>query len=188
MLGNEQMNDPGAGLEPGWGFFRSLACLIPLAGFFQGVAAGQSANGYFSAGGGSSAGAGCCIHPGNPGFAQYAAGGEVVAVQTVGFGAELGGVKKNNSFVFVSLDASFHLFRKVSAAQRTSSKLDPFLTGGYTYESDLFTSAKGANFGVGLNYWWARHFGVRAEFRDMVFPASSATANFWAIRGGIVFR
>jgi hypothetical protein len=115
-------------------------------------------------------------------------GGEVVAAQTVGFGVELGGVKKNDSFVFVSLDTSFHLFRNASAAQRTSSKLDPFLTGGYTYESDLFTSAKGANFGVGLNYWWARHFGVRAEFRDMVFPASSATANFWAIRGGIAFR
>lgn len=59
-----------------------------------------------------------------------------------------------------------------------------------TYASDLFTSANGANFGVGLNYWLARHFGVRAEFRDMVLSGSpsGATANFWAIRGGIAFR
>jgi hypothetical protein len=165
-----------------------LTWLIPLAGLVQGVAAGQSGNGYLSVGGGSSIGAGCCTYQGNAGFAQYAAGGEVLAGQTVGFGAELGGVKKNNSFVYVSLDASFHVLRSASSAQGTSGKLDPFATSGYTYASDLFTSAKGANFGIGLNYWLARHFGVRAEFRDIVFPASGATANFWAIRGGIAFR
>jgi hypothetical protein len=159
-----------------------LAWLILLAGLVQGVAAGQSGNGYFSAGGGSSTGAGCCTYQGNTGFAQYAAGGEFVAAQTIGLGAELGGVKKQSSFVYLSVDASFHLFRKASG------KADPFITGGYTHASDLFTTANGANFGVGLNYWLKRHFGVRAEFRDMVFPASGVTANFWAIRGGIAFR
>ncbi len=160
-----------------------LAWLIPLAGLVQGVVAGQSGNGYLSAGVGSSTGAGCCTYQGDHGFAQYAAGGEFVAAQTIGFGAELGGVKKNNSFVFLSLDASFHPLRHAA-----TGKLDPFVIGGYTYASDLFAHANGANFGVGLNYWWARHFGVRAEFRDIVFPANGVTANFWAIRGGIAFR
>jgi len=161
----------------------TLAWLIPLAGLVQGMAAGQSGNGYLSVGGGSSTGAGCCTYQGDNGFAQYAAGGEFVAAQTIGFGAEFGGVKKNNSFVFLSLDASFHLFHNAA-----TGKLDAFVTGGYTYASDLFTSAKGANFGVGLNYWLARHWGVRAEFRDMVFSSGMPTANFWAVRGGIAFR
>ena len=164
-----------------------LPCLTLLASLVGSVAAGQSANGYLIVGGGSSTGAGCCTYQGNNGFAQYAAGGEFVAAQTIGFGAELGGVKKNNSFVFVSVDASFHLLRNASSARGTG-KVDPFITGGYTHASDLFTTANGANFGVGLNYWLKRHFGVRAEFRDMVFPASGVTANFWAIRGGIAFR
>jgi hypothetical protein len=165
-----------------------LAWLMALAGLVQGVAAGQSGIGYLSVGGGSSTGAGCCTYQGDSGFTQYAAGGEFVAAQTVGFGAELGGVKKNSSFVYVSLDASFHVLRNASFGQGTSGNLDPFVIGGYTHASDLFTTANGANFGVGLNYWLARHFGVRAEFRDMMFPASGVTANFWAIRGGIAFR
>jgi hypothetical protein len=162
---------------------KSILWLIPFAGLVQGVAAGQSGIGYLIAGGGSSTGAGCCTYQGVNGFSQYAAGGEFVASQTVGFGAELGGIKKHNSFVYVSVDASFHFLRNAKAG-----KADPFITGGYTYASDLFATANGANFGVGLNYWFARHFGVRAEFRDMVFPASAITANFWAIRGGIAFR
>jgi hypothetical protein len=160
-----------------------LPCLMLSAGFVEGVASGQSGNGYLIAGGGSSSGAGCCTCQGSAGFTQYAAGGEFIAAQTVGFGAELGGVKKSNSFVFVSLDASFHLSRKTA-----SGKADPFIVGGYTHASDFFSSANGANFGVGLNYWWSRHVGVRAEFRDIVFPGSGATGNFWAIRGGIAFR
>jgi hypothetical protein len=160
-----------------------LPRLILIAGFAGGVAAGQSGNGYLIAGGGSSTGAGCCAYQGDNGFTQYAVGGEFVAAQTIGFGVEFGGVKKNNSFIFASLDASFHFLRNAA-----SGRADPFITGGYTHASDLFTTANGANFGVGLNYWLKRHFGVRAEFRDMVFPASGVTANFWAIRGGIVFR
>jgi hypothetical protein len=164
-----------------------LAWLIPLAGLVQGVASGQSGNGYFSAGVGSGTGAACCTYQHDAGFvAQYAAGGELVAAQTIGFGVELGGVAKHSSFVYVSVDASFHFLRNASSAQGTKGKLDPFVIGGYTYASDLFASANGANFGIGLNYWLARHFGVRAEFRDIVFPGSGA--NFWAIRGGIAFR
>jgi hypothetical protein len=159
-----------------------LACLIPIAGLVQGVAAGQSGVGYLSAGGGSSSGAGCCTYQGPSGFAQYAAGGEFVAAQTVGFGAELGGVTKNHSFAFVSMGASFHLFRNAA-----SGKVDPFIAAGYTFASDLFNTAKGVNFGAGFNYWLAHHVGLRAEFRDIVFPGGT-TANFWAIRGGIAFR
>jgi hypothetical protein len=80
-----------------------LPCLMPIACLIEGVASGQSGNGYLIVGGGASTGAGCCTYQGNNGFTQYAAGG-------------------------------------------------------------------GANIGVGLNYWLKRHFGVRAEFRDMGVP------------------
>jgi hypothetical protein len=158
-----------------------LADLMLVAGLVQSMAAGQSGNGYLSVGGGSSTGAD--LANSSEAFTQVDAGGEFVAAQTIGFGGEFGIVKKHSSFGFVSLDASFHLLRNAA-----TGKVDPFVTGGYTRASDIFSGANGANFGVGLNYWLTRHFGVRAEFRDMVLSASGATASFWAIRGGFAFH
>jgi hypothetical protein len=163
-----------------------LADLMLVAGLVQGVAAGQSGNGYLSVGGGSRTGAD--LANSSEAFTQVDAGGEFVAAQTIGFGGEFGIVKKHSSFGFVSLDASFHLLRNASSAQGTTGKVDPFVTGGYTRASDILSGANGANFGVGLNYWLTRHFGVRAEFRDIVFSSGTPTENFWAIRGGVAFR
>ncbi len=156
-----------------------LAWLIPLAGLVQGVAAGQSGNVYLSIGGGSNAGAA---------FAQVASGGEFLAAQTVGFGGEVGIVDRHSSFGFVSLDVSFHFLRHPPIHNILMGKVEPFVIGGYTRTYNLFSGANGANFGGGFNIWLTRHFGVRAEFRDMVFSAGLPTANFLAIRGGIVFR
>lgn len=166
------------------------AIVFLAAAFSRAAMADQSgnetvtANGYVNFGGGSTTG-GLIFPSSSPGtaFTEGAAGGEVVIAQTVGLGGEVGIVNGHSFFGFVSLDASFHLLRHAA-----TGKVDPFITGGYTKTYDLFSSGNGANFGVGLNYWLRRHFGVRAEFRDMVFTAGVPTTNFWAIRGGLVFR
>jgi hypothetical protein len=151
-----------------------LPFLILMAALIEGVAAGQSANGYLSVGGGAASGSA---------LTEFAAGGEVVVAQTIGFGGEIGVASKHSSFGFVSADASFHLTRHAA-----TGRLDPFIVGGYTRAFDLFSGANGANFGLGLNFWLIHHLGVRAEFRDMVFSTGIPTTNFWAFRGGIAFR
>jgi len=162
------------------------ASVFLAAAFSSAAMVGQSvaANGYANVGGGWTTG-GLLFPSSSPGtaFTEGAAGGEVVIAQTVGLGGELGIVNRHSSFGFVSLDASFHLLRHAA-----TGKVDPFITGGYTKTYNLFSGANGANFGFGLNYWLRRRFGVRAEFRDMVFTAGVPTTNFWTIRGGIVFR
>jgi hypothetical protein len=167
-----------------------LPCLILLGGFLEGVATGQSGNGYVNFGCGSISNT--YLTP-NAAKSEVAIGGEVAAAQTVGFGGEVGyaGWGRNEvvGFGLVSLDASIYLTRHAA-----TGKVDPFISGGYTRAINLFSivnAAKivnGANFGFGLNYWLTHHFGVRAEFRDAVFPGGSTTTNFWVIRGGIAFR
>jgi hypothetical protein len=166
-----------------------LPGLILLGGFFEGIAAGQSGNGYATFGGGSISNT--YLTP-NSAQSEAVIGGEVVFAQAVGFGGEAGYATSRNDFVgfgLVSLDASFHPTRHAA-----TGKLDPFISGGCTRAINLFSiddAAKveyGANFGFGLNYWLTHHFGLRAEFRDAVFPVGSATTNFWVIRGGIAFR
>jgi hypothetical protein len=164
--------------------------LILLGGFLEGVAAGQSGNGYAAFGGGSISNT--YLTP-DATKSEVAIGGEVVAAQTVGFGGEVGYAASRKpdfiGFGLVSLDGSFHLTRHAA-----TGKVDPFVSGGYTRAINLFSienAAKivnGANFGFGLNYWFTHHFGVRAEFRDALFPVGSTTTNFWVIRGGIAFR
>jgi hypothetical protein len=150
-----------------------LPCLLLLAGFVEGVAAGQSGNGYVNIGVGSIS---------DTAKTEVATGGEVVVAQTIGFGGEIGYAWSHTGFGLVSLDASLHLSRHAA-----TGKVDPFIVGGYTRAFDFFSGANGANFGFGLSYWFAHHLGVRAEFRDTVFSAGTPT-NFWMIRGGIAFR
>lgn len=166
-----------------------LPCLLLLEGFLAGEAAGQSGSGYVTFGGGSISNT--YLTP-NAAESEVALGGEIVAAQTVGFGGEAAYATSRNDFVgfgLVSLDASLHLTRHAA-----TGKLDPFISAGYTRAINLFSienAAKiehGANFGFGLNYWFTRNLGVRAEFRDWVFPVGSTTTNFWVIRGGIAFR
>ncbi len=142
--------------------------LILLAAFVQAVAA-QSANGYIAGGSGSSV--------------QGAGGAELVIAQTIGIGGDFGFIDSHSSSGFASVDGSFHFNRHAATA-----RVDPFVIGGYSRAFSIFSGANGANFGFGLNFWFAHHFGVRGEFRDMVFPGNSSTNNNWVIRGGIAFR
>ncbi len=151
-----------------------VLALLLMAIFFEGIANAQSSNGYVVGGVGSYSG---------KLISQAAIGGEKVFGKGIGAGGELGFVAGHTSFGFVSLNMYYHL-----AHNGAAQKVDPFVTGGFTGAFDFFAAASGANIGVGLHYWFLRHLGARAEFRDIVFPGTSQGANVWGFRGGIAFR
>ncbi len=151
-----------------------VVALTLMAIFSQGIANAQSSNGYVVGGVGSY---------GSKLISQAAIGGEKVFGNGIGAGGELGFVAGHTSFGFVSLNGYYHLVHN-GAAQ----KVDPFVTGGFTGAFDFFAAASGGNIGFGLHYWFLRHLGARAEFRDIVFPGASPGANVWGFRGGIAFR
>jgi hypothetical protein len=145
-----------------------------IAVLAEGVATAQSGIGYIDAGPGSNSGLA---------YAALAAGGELVLGQTVGVGGEAGAVLSHSSFGYLSLDGSVHILRNAA-----KGRFDPFITGGYTRAFAIFAGANGGNACAGFNYWFTHRFGIRAEFRDMVFSRGLPNVNYWAIRGGIAFR
>ena len=60
------------------------------------------------------------------------------------------------------------------------------MDAGYTL---FFRNGRGNlfHFGGGVNYWAARHVGVRAELRDQVF-SNDGTLHYWGFRLGVAFR
>jgi hypothetical protein len=63
----------------------------------------------------------------------------------------------------LSVNGGYHFNRA------RQSKLSPFVTAGYSLafregHENLF------NFGGGVTWWVASHIGIRAEFRDYVWP------------------
>jgi hypothetical protein len=148
--------------------FRSYGFAMSV--LFAGVAAAQSADGYLSLGVGSGAGGA---------VAEPSGGVELVLGQTVGIGGQLGAVLGQGNFGFVSADGSYHLARNAK-----SGKLDPFVEGGYTRAFQVFSGRNGGNIGFGLNYWFARNLGIRAQFRELLFSGN----HYWAVSAGIAFR
>jgi hypothetical protein len=66
-------------------------------------------------------------------------------------------------------------------------RIDPFITGG----AGVLTSGGAAflwNIGGGLNYWIGRHFGIRAELRNNIWPAEGINMHLVGARFGIAFR
>ena len=155
--------------------------LLLLAGAFGVPASAQHSNGYvFVAPGGAT----CCgrttatIHAG--------VGGEAVLTKGIGVGAEIGPLAELQIFDssvigLFSINGYYHFNRD------SDSKWDPFVTGGY---SNAFRSGHISlgNFGVGTNYWFVRHFGLRAEFRDHVHHGDGATLQYWGFRFGLAFH
>lgn len=144
--------------------------MVAMFALCAGAAAAQSADGFLSLGVGSG---------GSGAVAEPSGGAELVLGQTVGIGAQIGAILRQGSFGFVSADASYHLARNAK-----SGRLDPFIEGGYTRAFKLFSGANGGNFGFGLNYWFARNLGIRAQFRELLFSGN----NYWAFSAGIAFR
>ena len=140
-----------------------VAALVPFA-------RGQSSNGYVVGGGGSL----------NSKFVSHAAiGGEKVFSKGIGVGAELGAVAGHSSFAAISFNGYYHIPNST-----TDRQFDPFITGGYSALANILSSGNAGNAGAGLNYWFHRHFGLRAEFRDIVGSRNHVPL----FRGGIAFR
>jgi len=131
--------------------------------------------GYVFGGAGSSAG------DFSRGYYQFGGGGEALVNKGLGLGAEVGYLAPFNSggngLGLFSGDVSYHFAR--------SSKLVPFVTGGY---SSVFRngSSHGGNFGGGVHYWMKEHVGLRLEFRDHIF--SSDSPHLFQFRVGLSFR
>jgi outer membrane protein with beta-barrel domain len=158
---------------------RFLAVAIFLS-LIQATVFAQSSNerrvwGYAFGGAGASAG------DFSSGFFQFGAGGEALVNKGMGVGAEIAYLAPfrsgGNGIGLFSGNTSYHFSR--------SSKLVPFVTGGYSagFRSGV---VHGGNFGGGVHYWMNDHLGLRLEFRDHIF--SSDSPHLFQFRVGLSFR
>lgn len=100
---------------------------------------------------------------------QIGGGGEWISGHGLGLGGEY--LRTAQSWEGTSLDTrigsidiSYH-FRP----SRKSPKLEPFVTGGFSFFYVPGTGLghdNGGNFGAGLNIWLSRHAALRLEIRD----------------------
>jgi hypothetical protein len=111
---------------------------------------------------------------------QFGGGGEFLVGKGLGFGSEL--LRSTQSWEGATLgtwigsvNVSYHF-----GSSTKKRKLEPFVTGGYTffYVSNItLPHANGGNFGVGVNIWLMRHAALRLEIRDDV-GGRSVSAEF----------
>lgn len=122
-----------------------------------------------------------------PAFSRYGDTGlnagfgvEGLVYKGLGVGAELAylGSGFDSGIGAFSANGSYHF--------KNSSKVTPFVTGGYTL---FFRSgvANGVNGGGGINYWFKERMAFRAEFRAQSFAADS-DATIYSLRFGLTFR
>ena len=118
-------------------------------------------------------------------------GAEGVFPGGVGLGAELGALKIHHRSVnaffssgggygLVSVGGYFHIPRPLSP-------VDPYLTAGYSALVNLGLAASFVHIGGGLNWWFAPHFGLKTEFRDMA-RSGAGTTNIATFRFGLAFH
>ncbi len=109
-------------------------------------------------------------------------GGEYVFDNGVGVGGEVAGMGLEDfhfGFGLASVNGSYHI-------PREDSKIDPFITGGYTVAFP--GSANLFNVGGGVNWWVRSRLGVRLEVRDHVYTGSSAALHVVTFGVGLTFR
>ncbi|MGE5569165.1 MAG: hypothetical protein ACM3S5_09035 [Rhodospirillales bacterium] len=126
------------------------------------------------------------VTPGSTGTMNFGVGADGVIGKGIGAGAELGVLSPWDCFSecvvgMFSPNVTYHFLRE------NQRRVDPYVTAGYTLmfregHANLF------NFGGGMNYWFARRIGFRAEFRDHVHFDSNARDHFWGFRFGLAFR
>jgi hypothetical protein len=108
-------------------------------------------------------------------------GGEGVFKGGIGIGGDVGIIGRTDlgALGAFSLNGFYHFARH--------RKVDVFVTGGYSNFFNVDSHLNLANVGGGVNLWFARHFGVKFDFRDH-FRTSSGTINYAEIRIGIAFK
>jgi hypothetical protein len=156
------------------------AFILPAAAILLAAVASAQSHGYvFAAPGGTSTSG----H--TEATLQIGAGGEAVFGKGIGLGAEIGyvapaGAGFSNGLGAGSVNGYYHF-------RHGRSRLDPFVTGGYTV---LFRSGSENlfNVGGGVNWWFLSHLGLKLEFRDQIYARSGESLHFWGIRFGLNFR
>jgi hypothetical protein len=125
--------------------------------------------------------------PDGSGFLHYGAGAEGLVYKGLSAGAEIGYAHPWRGFreglgVF-SADGGY-FFRDARSA---STKIVPFVNGGYTL---LFRagSESGLNIGGGVISWFNERVGLRLEVRDHVFSDGGRFAHLVGFRIGLAFR
>ena len=120
----------------------------------------------------------------NAGLVHAAGGGEVLAGGRLGGGGEFGVLAGSGGALLVtSVNGVYHGYRITDA-----QKVQPFLTGGYTYMTNGEGSFNAWNLGGGVDVWFKDHAGLRVEYRDHIRPDDRGAVHYWAIRAGVVFR
>ena len=162
---------------------RSLLVLLTVA-ILAGLAHGQAPEkrrgwsyGFTGVGGTTGFDRGTLVHVG--------AGGERLLVNGFGMGGEIGYLKATRGFgdglALISVNPSYHFVNTTS-----NGRVVPFITAGASMAFRGGSSAGGANFGGGVQYWARERVGVRLEFRDHLF--SSDSPHLYQFRVGIVFK
>ena len=160
---------------------RKIIVAVALLMAVQGVALAQTsadrrAWGYVFGGAGGASGSGSTA------LFQVGGGGEGLFYKGLGMGAEVSYVapfrEGGDGLGIFSTDIVYHFNR--------SSKLVPFVNGGYSLGFRNRARSHGGNFGGGVQYWMKDHVGLRLEFRDHGF--SSDSPHLYEFRVGLSFR
>jgi hypothetical protein len=114
-------------------------------------------------------------------FVHVGGGGETDLGRWFGFGVEAAAIlASDNQAGLGSLGPYLHFLT-------SESRVDPFVTGGYTM---LIRGGGVGNLwyaGGGVNYWLTDRIGLRAEFRDHVWTERNSL-QLIDFRFGVVFR
>jgi Outer membrane protein beta-barrel domain len=121
-------------------------------------------------------------------FVYIGGGGEGRIAGRFALGGELGVLDPvTNRYalttVLASVTPAYHFAKK-----ETKDRFDPFVNGGL---SVLGSQGVGfaLHYGVGMNYWFHRRWGLRLEFRDHLWsPESGETVHLIAFRVGLAFH
>jgi hypothetical protein len=149
-----------------------LACLSSLA-------FAQAARGYAFFAPGRYRGSGM-----NETLLHFGGGAKYIGSAGLGFGGELaigGQMKDFGSHDSGRLSLNAYYQKKVG-----SSKLEPFVTAGYTARFGHSAPRNWVNVGIGADYWVKNKFGLTVEFRDHLHHAATLQAG--EVRFGVAFR
>jgi hypothetical protein len=157
---------------------KTKLALLLLAGCAAATA--QRSNGYVFAAPGAAGNSWSGV-----GTLQFGGGGEVAIGKGFAAGADIGVLAPTQcwscSVGLFSPGVGYHFVRN------PRSRIDPFVTGGYSL---MFRSghANLGHFGGGLNYWFRKGVGLRVEFRDHVYADYGQATHFRGVRLGVTFR
>jgi hypothetical protein len=116
---------------------------------------------------------------------DIAGGGELVLLERIGAGAELGLAAGGGDIIAVTCASGSAHFR----GRQPGDRFDPFIKAGYAHLGALTDvgASNGWNVGGGVTYWYKARRGIRIEFQDVLYH-SLGSDQLWVLRVGFAFR